>query len=330
VAGDTQQCKGITKSGTRCRRTWSRAEYPGKTFCQDHESQQRRTTAAATRTTKPTAKAKPAGTRKPAAQKPSTQKAVAKPKPAKATQPKAGSASAAKASKPVEPKPSEPKPAEPETDEPEAAPEPVAPEPVAEEPAAPEPVTTEPAPPEPTPTEPPRPPVFRQTSGRTAAIEKVLAAATGAVTDGWQKMVADQLAEILEPEVWAEVRAKSGSRTFCGELAAFAGKLDKTVELPLAVSGPLAKGLVRWWGRAGLRRQVTRRIAAELASRSANPETQVAETARALRICGIWSCVHAGFGLRSCACFRELAAWRTPEDVRERLEDKLDPVLGLS
>jgi hypothetical protein len=78
------------------------------------------------------------------------------------------------------------------------------------------------------------------------------------VESGWQDAVADQLATILNNQLWQEMQKKRGNRRFCDSMAAMAKDLDRAAEAPQGIAGWLAGRIALWFGHPPLVQRMAR------------------------------------------------------------------------
>ncbi len=125
--------------------------------------------------------------------------------------------------------------------------------------------------------------------------------AVDAAIDGWQQAVADRLADALAEELWTAFNHRWCTAN-CQALAQIARTLLEIKEEAHEVVGELTDWLIKKFERSTLEREV----ACALVKKIPLPTDALVETARALRIIGVYICMQFG-DLGSCQCLKDLA-----------------------
>ncbi|MGH4010233.1 MAG: hypothetical protein ACRDTH_19095 [Pseudonocardiaceae bacterium] len=141
------------------------------------------------------------------------------------------------------------------------------------------------------------------------------------MTDGWKTAVSNQLATVLNDDLW-----KSGPRRRlpnCRRLAKLANTMESANTSAHNATGAMANEGLRLLGRPTLER----RIGEEFAKKIPLPgDKEIAAVIHALRITGVWICAPKGitYVITQCPCFSSLAKDKTEEELKKTLNDKLD------
>ncbi|MEV1295420.1 hypothetical protein [Pseudonocardia sp. NPDC049635] len=154
--------------------------------------------------------------------------------------------------------------------------------------------------------------------------QKVVDAATEVLTDGWSKVVANQLNAVL----WGVVRPKKVRRASCHFIAEIADGMEQVKsEAHSAVGALAAVAGVKILGFTSLEGKIAGAIAGKIPIPG---EESISLGVQKLRIFGVWVCVIGGQSdpVVSCPCFRALAKERSEEEIQRLLESKFNELSG--
>lgn len=143
------------------------------------------------------------------------------------------------------------------------------------------------------------------------------------VTEGWEDAVTDQLAMILNDDLWKPMDRWSRKRFDCRGLAKLANVMESANKSAHDAIGAMANEGLRRFRRPTLER----RLGEAFAERIPLPgDKEIAAVIHALRISGVWVCVPQGvnYVVTQCLCFACLAKDKTEEELKKILKEKLD------